>query len=211
MLAKKADQNRCGSQCKAEVRHFCVVTEWRQMTIAVSKWDIFELNIPDFDPYVSSFPSLVGIGILLLRGKCALKTLLLHSMCRCEDEGAFDATRWMCIRHASLSVDCTQTWLPTTDEMSQEAILSSSQSHINGLFTPLKRKKKPPHNPPLCRSCRGVDRVASALALTFRLCNNFGGGIHSDCSACQWDHSGQMLNHKLHLGQHYFKRSLQTN
>lgn len=73
MLAKKADQNRCGLQCKAEVRHFCVVTEWRQMTIAASKWDIFELNIAVFDPYMSSFPSLVGTSVLLLWGKCVQK------------------------------------------------------------------------------------------------------------------------------------------
>lgn len=43
------------------------------MTIAASKWDIFELSIPVFDPYMSSFPSLVGISVLLLRGKCVQK------------------------------------------------------------------------------------------------------------------------------------------
>lgn len=37
MLAKKANLNRCGFQCKAEVRQFCVVTEWRQMAITVYK------------------------------------------------------------------------------------------------------------------------------------------------------------------------------
>lgn len=68
-------------------------------------------------------------------------------------------------------------------------------------FTPHKRKKTTTtDNPPLCCSCRGVDRAASALALTFRLCNNFNRGIHSECSSCQLDHSGQMVNHKLHPG-----------
>lgn len=33
MLAKKADLNRRGLRFKAEVRHFCVVTAWRQTAI----------------------------------------------------------------------------------------------------------------------------------------------------------------------------------
>lgn len=55
MLAKKANLNRCGQQCKAEVRRFSVVTEWRQMAITVYRRAIFMLSIPYFDPHISSF------------------------------------------------------------------------------------------------------------------------------------------------------------
>lgn len=41
MLAKKANLNRRGLRFKAEVRHFCVVTEWRQMAIPGYKRGIF--------------------------------------------------------------------------------------------------------------------------------------------------------------------------
>lgn len=37
MLAKKANLNRCGFRCKAEVRQFCAVTKWRQMAITECK------------------------------------------------------------------------------------------------------------------------------------------------------------------------------
>lgn len=46
MLAKKANLNRCGFRCKAEVRHFCVVTEWRQMAITVYKQGHFWAEYP---------------------------------------------------------------------------------------------------------------------------------------------------------------------
>lgn len=44
MLAKKANLNRRGLRFKAEVRHFCVVTEWRQMAIPGYKRGIFVLT-----------------------------------------------------------------------------------------------------------------------------------------------------------------------
>lgn len=44
MLAKKANLNRRGLRFKAEVRHFCVVTEWRQMAIPGNKRGIFVLT-----------------------------------------------------------------------------------------------------------------------------------------------------------------------
>lgn len=44
MLAKKANLNRRGLRFKAEVQHFCVVTEWRQMAIPKYKRGIFVLT-----------------------------------------------------------------------------------------------------------------------------------------------------------------------
>lgn len=44
MLAKKANLNRRGLRFKAEVRHFCAVTEWRQMAIPGYKRGIFVLT-----------------------------------------------------------------------------------------------------------------------------------------------------------------------
>lgn len=64
MLAKKANLNRCGLRCKAEVRHFCVVTKWRQMAIVVYKRATFVLSIPFFDPYISCLSELDSAFLL---------------------------------------------------------------------------------------------------------------------------------------------------
>lgn len=70
--------------------------------------------------------------------------------------------------------------------------LRSAVTHQGAFYTTQQENKT--DNPPLRCSCRGVDRAASALALIFRLCNNFSRRIHRECPSCQLDHSGQMID-----------------
>lgn len=114
MLAKKANLNRCGFRCKAEVRHFCVVTEWRQMAITVCKQGPFLCWVSP--PLIPTYHLSFKVRVCILR-KTKMYTCTEKMLLCC----------WYPSRHQSYRAARDGERMPLAGQIQYECILTETQ------------------------------------------------------------------------------------